>query len=43
MAEDNKKLLTYKVNHILGHNNIGKPTINYDNPSVTASKIKNNI
>ena len=43
MAERNKQCLTSKVNHILRHNNIDKSTIIYDNPSVTMSKIKNNI
>ena len=43
MAEENKRCLTSKVNHILRNNTIDKSTINYDNPSVTLRKIKTNI
>ena len=43
MAEENKQCLINKVNHILRNNNIDKSTINYDNPSATMRKIKNNI
>ena len=41
MAKENKQYLTYKVNHILRHNNIDKSTINYDNPVYSSFKFDN--